>query len=86
MTTNKEEIKCSGFEACCSMMSRCFESGGDEKKGEKFNFSACEHMMKQFCSGKDGKVDFGDFCSNMERFCKTENKEPKSQTNTGAQR
>ena len=86
MTTMNEENKRSGFEACCSMMSRCFGAGDDGKKGEKFNFSACEQMMKSFCSGKDGKVDFGDICSKMETFCKTDNREPKSEANAGAQK
>jgi len=55
----KEDTQGNSNLGCCSsFMSRFFGAGSEEGKAEKFGFKNCEQMVKQFCTDKDGKLNF----------------------------
>lgn len=56
-------------DGCQSFMSKCFNIGTPENKGEKFNLEGCGQMMKQFFPAKDGKFDSESMKSMIEQCC-----------------
>ena len=57
MSTGNEAQGKSGLGDFSSMMAHCC-GGAQEGRGQKFDFTICGQMMKQFCADKDGKMDF----------------------------
>ena len=66
MTEQKENKSGVGFAECFARMQQCCPTAGSETK---FDFSACEAMMKSFLGDKDGKVNMEAMKSMMAMCC-----------------